>query len=82
MSKTFHPLVAQKLRDARRLAGKSQDDVAGHLHIGQQAYSRYETDTGIPMRYLSKVCEFLDLSANELVALYNIDATPVGVEGE
>lgn len=79
---TFHPLVARTLREARLEAGKTQRDVAGDLNLTQQAYARYEKGAGIPRRHLLKVCTVLGLSAQEVLTLYDKDATPVGVEGE
>ena len=84
MSKTFNPLVAQKLREARERAHLSQEEVATALHIRQQAYSKYETGTaGIPLRKLLKLCALLSIPVHHMLVLYEDETsdTPVTVEG-
>jgi transcriptional regulator with XRE-family HTH domain len=71
MSKTSNPIVAQKLIEERKRAGKTQKQVAAHLGIAQQAYSRYETcDAGIPIRKLLRFCKYVGIPANDLLMHY------------
>jgi transcriptional regulator with XRE-family HTH domain len=64
-------LVARAIQRQRLTRGMSQQVMARHLGIGQQAYSKYETARRrIPLCNLIKICQALDLNITEILALY------------
>jgi transcriptional regulator with XRE-family HTH domain len=64
-------VVAEKIVLARKEHKKTQEALADHLGIGQQAYSHYELGrSGIPLPRLLKICKFLDLDTEEILSLY------------
>ena len=53
------------VRDCRNIPQKEIADVLG---IKQQQYARYETGTNeMPIRYLIKICEYLNVSADYIL---------------
>lgn len=63
-------LLLPRLAQARREAGLSQNKVAEVLDIPQQQYSRYEIGSNeIPVRYIIKLCQFYQISADWLLGL-------------
>ncbi len=47
-----------------------QKDIADYLGIKQQQYARYEKGVNVmPVTYLRKICEYLDVSADYLLGL-------------
>ena len=62
----------QRLRAAREDADLTQKQLAEYLGIKQQQYSAYETGQNeMPVRYLKKVCEATNLSADWILGLPN-----------
>ena len=62
--------VVQRLLDARKQAGLSQNKVAEALNISQQQYCRYENGQNeIPVRYVIELCKFYSISADWLLGL-------------
>ena len=57
----------QWVRDCRNV---TQKEVAEYLGIKQQQYARYEKGINImPITFLPKICEYLDISADYLLGL-------------
>lgn len=60
----------QFVRDARNI---TQKEMAKALSIKQQQYARYEKGVNImPITYLYKICEFLDISADYIIGLTDV----------
>ena len=50
-----------------------QKDIAEYLGIKQQQYARYEKGINVmPVTYLKKICEYLDVSADYLLGLIDV----------
>ena len=61
---------AQKLRDLREDADKTQAEVAEYLGINQTVYSRYETGRNdIKPSYIIALCEYYKVSADYILGL-------------
>ena len=59
------------MRQLRRKKGLSQEAVAKELGISRQAVSKWETDLAQPdLDNLKKICEILDISADELLDIF------------
>lgn len=57
------------IRELREDKGMTQKDVAVYLGTTQQVYSRYEMGINeIPVRYIIKLCELYQVSADYLLA--------------
>lgn len=57
----------QWVRDCKNI---TQKEVADFLGIKQQQYARYEKGINImPITYLKKICQYLDVSADYIVGL-------------
>lgn len=57
----------QWIRDCKNII---QKELAEHLGIKQQQYARYEKGINImPITYLPKICEYLDVSADYILGL-------------
>lgn len=57
----------QWIRDCKNI---TQKELAEHLEIKQQQYARYEKGINImPITYLPKICEYLDVSADYILGL-------------
>ena len=57
----------QWIRDCKNI---TQKELAGHLGIKQQQYARYEKGINImPITYLPKICEYLNVSADYILGL-------------
>lgn len=57
----------QWIRDCKNI---TQKELAEHLGIKQQQYARYEKGINImPITYLPKICEYLDVSADYILGL-------------
>ena len=57
------------VRDCKNI---SQKELASYLGIKQQQYARYEKGINImPVIYLAKICEYLDVSADYIIGLTN-----------
>lgn len=66
--KTYNERI-QWVRDCKNI---TQKEVAEHLGIKQQQYARYEKGTNImPIIYLKKICEYLDVSSDYIIGLKN-----------
>lgn len=57
----------QWIRDSKNI---TQKELAEHLGIKQQQYARYEKGINImPITYLPKICEYLNVSADYILGL-------------
>ncbi len=57
----------QWIRDCRNV---TQKELADYLGIKQQQYARYEKGINVmPITYLPKICEYLDISADYILGL-------------
>lgn len=60
----------QRLRDLRADHDMSQAAIAAAIGIDQKQYSRYETGINeLPLRYLVKLCQAYQVSADYLLGL-------------
>ena len=60
----------ERLQWIRYCKNITQKELAGHLGIKQQQYARYEKGINImPITYLPKICEYLDVSADYILGL-------------
>ena len=63
-------MIAERLCEIRKKHGLSQKQVAEHLNIPQQQYSRYENGKfDIPVRYVIILCKFYGISSDWLLGL-------------
>ncbi len=61
---------AQKIRDLREDAGKTQEDIAKLLQTTQQYYGKYESEKHpLPIEHLKTLCEFYGVSADYILGL-------------
>ena len=57
----------QYIRDSKNI---TQKEIAAFLGIKQQQYARYEKGINVmPVTYLPKICEFLNVSADYILGL-------------
>ena len=57
----------QWIRDSKNI---TQKELVEHLGIKQQQYARYEKGINImPITYLPKICEYLNVSADYILGL-------------
>lgn len=62
----------ERLQWVRDYKNITQKELAEYLGIKQQQYARYEKGINImPITYLSKICEYLDVSADYILGLTN-----------
>lgn len=55
------------IRNCRNI---TQKEIADYLGIKQQQYARYEKGINImPITYLAKICEYLDISSDYIIGL-------------
>lgn len=55
------------IRDCKNI---TQKEVAEFLGLKQQQYARYEKGVNVmPVTYLNKICEYLDVSADYIIGL-------------
>ncbi len=60
----------ERLQWVRDCKNVTQKEIAEYLGIKQQQYARYEKGINImPITYLPKICEYLDISADYLLGL-------------
>ena len=61
-------LKYQRLRDLREDSDLSQSEIAQHLNIKQNTYSRYETnDRAIPLDVMGQLADFYNTSVDYLM---------------
>ena len=66
--------LGQKMRSARRLAKKTQDQVADHLGITKGSVSQWETDVTVPeLASFRAFCLFVGASADEILLEHGMD---------
>lgn len=59
-----------RLKWVRDCKNVSQKELATYLKIKQQQYARYEKGINVmPITYLAKICEYLDVSADYIIGL-------------
>ena len=62
------------MRSARKLAKKTQDQVAEHLDITKGAVSQWENDQTVPeLEYFRGYCLFVGASADEILLQHGMD---------
>ena len=67
VKKMYYTERLQWIRDCKNI---TQKELAEHLGIKQQQYARYEKGINImPITYLPKICEYLDVSADYILGL-------------
>lgn len=67
VKKMYYTERLQWIRDCKNI---TQKELAGHLGIKQQQYARYEKGINImPITYLPKICEYLNVSADYILGL-------------
>lgn len=60
--------LGERIVNARNKKGLSQEKFAEQLGVSRQMVSRWELNTAVPrMSRMEKICELLDLTANELI---------------
>ena len=60
----------ERIKWIRECDNIKQKDIADYLGIKQQQYARYEKDVNImPVTYLKKICEYLNVSADYILGL-------------
>lgn len=60
----------EKMREIRRAANKTQEDVADHLKITRPQYQLYESGKRmIPINLLKEFCELFQVSADFILGL-------------
>ncbi len=60
----------ERLQWVRDCKNVTQKELAAYLGIKQQQYARYEKGINImPITYLPKICEYLDISADYILGL-------------
>lgn len=60
--------LGEKIREQRKMAGLSQDQLAEKLHVSRQAITKWETDKGIPdIANLIAISDEFGLSLDELI---------------
>ena len=58
------------LKELRKKYNLSQKEAAQSIGIGQRQWSRYENEINeFPVRYLKRLCEIYDVSADELLGM-------------
>ncbi len=60
----------ERIRWIRDCDNIKQKDIADYLGIKQQQYARYEKGINVmPVTYLKKICEYLNVSADYILGL-------------
>ncbi len=60
----------EKIQWIRNCKNVTQKELATYLGIKQQQYARYENGVNImPVTYLPKICEYLDVSSDYILGL-------------
>lgn len=63
-------VFSERLRELRKSAGLTQQQISGSLHIRQQSYARYESGAGEPnLETLAKIAVMLDVTTDYLLGL-------------
>ena len=58
------------LKEFRKKYNLSQKEAAQSIGIGQRQWSRYENEINeFPLRYLKRLCEIYNVSADELLGI-------------
>lgn len=67
-------MIGTALRYIRTKKGLKQKEMAQLLDIKQQQYARYEKGINeLPIRFLPKICKILNVSADYILGLTNIE---------
>lgn len=62
-----------RIRELRENSRLTQREVAAHLGLRQQTYSRYETGTLIPsLKAIAALAELYDVSVDFLIGITNV----------
>ncbi len=60
----------ERIKWVRECDNIKQKDIAEYLGIKQQQYARYEKGVNVmPVTYLKKICEYLNISADYILGL-------------
>jgi len=60
-------MIGENIKQARKIKGLTQKDVANHFRMTQQQYSRFENGV-FELNYsqIIEICKLLDISPNEI----------------
>jgi transcriptional regulator with XRE-family HTH domain len=77
MAKDTFTALGARLRDARKISGKSQETVAKEAMIGRAYYGKLESGTrNVSLFTAAKICWVLDISLEQLMkGVPNLDPT-------
>ena len=69
--------IGQRLVELRNKINLTQNEVADAIGIKRNTYSRYETDTKLPLTMLKKLCEFYKVTSDYIIfgnesSVYNV----------
>ena len=60
----------EKIQEIRKAKKITQKEIANYLGIKQQQYARYEKGVNIiPINYLTKICQYLDVSSDYILGI-------------
>lgn len=63
-------IFSERLKELRKAAGLTQQQVSQRLNIRQQSYFRYENGTGEPnLETLAKIAAMFDVSTDYMLGL-------------
>lgn len=63
-------IFSTRLKEQRKAAGYTQQQMAEHLGISQQSYTRYENNCGEPnLETVARIASFLDITTDYLLGL-------------
>ncbi len=69
--------IGDRLHILRDREGKTQEEIAGYLHISQQNYSRYEKNLSeLPLRHLESLANYYNVSADYLLGNIDFERIP------
>ncbi len=70
MEQNIKDIFGQRLKESRKLSGKTQSEVAKILHMTQQQYSRFENGVyELNYEQIVTLCKLYDVSSDYLLNL-------------
>ncbi len=70
MEQNIKDIFGQRLKESRKLSGKTQSEVAKILHMTQQQYSRFENGIyELNYEQIVTLCKLYDVSSDYLLNL-------------
>ncbi len=73
MQEYSHKDFVEKLKAARKNKFKTQEEISSVLGIKRGTYARYETNAQPPLQIFYKICQVLNVSADELLEPFEIN---------